>query len=256
MAIEHKRLLSVAAHRGDCYNYYENTMTAFEASLQEGVDMIEFDVHLTKDGELIVMHDNSVDRTTDGKGLIESFTLEEMLNLNAGNKNQVEKVPTFTEFIEWASKTGVYLNIEIKEYYYDGNEKRCEECIEKVLALVDQYNLTDKILINSFDAYVLEYCYKKYGKKYMLHGFYPYNIMKNVAMNPDEYLYCACIFDAKNKSLYDDLIQKGIEPWIGASVTSQSMLALAIEYGAKLVTTNNPTDAIAKIEKISKDMLK
>ncbi len=250
MPIKHKRLMSVAAHRGDCYNYYENTMSAFKVALQEGVDMIELDVHMTKDGELIVMHDHSVDRTTDGKGLISDFTLEEILALNAGNKNQVEKVPIFSEFMAWASAVGVDLNIEIKEYYVEGNEKRCDECIEKVLALVEQYKMTDKVLINSFDAYILEYCYKKYGKKYMLHGFYPYDIMKNVAMNPDEYLYCACIFDTKNKLLYDYLIQKGIEPWVGASITSKSMLALAIEYGAKLITTNNPSDAIAKIEEI------
>lgn len=252
MSIQHKRALSVAAHRGDCYNYYENTMTAFAAALQEGVDMIELDVQMTQDGGLIVMHDLAVDRTTDGRGLVANFTLEKISRLNAGNKNQVEKVPVFSDFMAWASSAGIYLNIEIKEYYTQGNEARCVECIEKVLALVEKHNMEDKILINSFDAYVLEYCYKKYGKKYMLHGFYPYNIMKNVEINPDEYLYCACIFDTKNKALYDDLIQKGIEPWIGASVTSESMLALAMEYGAKLVTTNNPLDAMAKIEKIKK----
>lgn len=67
MSIQHKRALSVAAHRGDCYNYYENTMTAFAAALQEGVDMIELDVQMTQDGELIVMHDLALRISRRGK---------------------------------------------------------------------------------------------------------------------------------------------------------------------------------------------
>ena len=97
---------------------------------------------------------------------------------------------------------------------------------------------------------MLEYVYKKHGKKYRLHGFYPYTIMNRVTINPDEYLFCACIFDNFNKSLYDYLISRGIEPWIGASVTQESKYAVCGEYGAKLVTTNNPTDAIEKLERL------
>lgn len=254
MPIIHKRLMSVAAHRGDCYNFHENTTTAFLEAVKEGVDMIETDVHMSRDGALVLIHDHTLDRTTDGKGLVSDYTLEQLLEFNAGNKNQPEKIPLFEDFIAWASKLDITLNIEIKEYSTDGvtnNEERCKECVDKVIELVEKYGMRDRILINSFDAYVLEYCYKKHGKKYMLHGFYPYDILKHSTMDPDDYLYCACIFDTKNKDCYDYLIERGIEPWIGASVTSEGMLSLAIEYGAKLVTTNNPADTIAKIERIS-----
>lgn len=84
----------------------------------------------------------------------------------------------------------------------------------------------------------------------MLHGFYPYSIMSNVSINPDEYLYCACIFEDTNKEYYDYLIERKIEPWIGASVTQQSRLRICSKYGARLITTNNPSDAISKLKKL------
>ena len=142
------------------------------------------------------------------------------------------------------------LNIEIKEFYSEENEQRCISCIEKVIEIVEKYNLREKIVLNSFDAWVLEYVYKKYGKKYMLHGFYPYSIMQNVALNPDDYLYCACIFADQNKAYYGYLIEKDIEPWIGAGVTQKNRLNICAAYGAKLITTNNPADAIHKLKEL------
>ena len=63
------------AHRGFCSRYPENTMLAFEKALAEGVDGIENDVQLTKDGEIVILHDESIDRTTDGKGWVKDLTL-------------------------------------------------------------------------------------------------------------------------------------------------------------------------------------
>ena len=103
------------------------------------------------------------------------------------------------------------------------------------------------MVFNSFDAHVLEYIHKKYQGKYLLHGFYPYSIMHNVEANPDEYLYCACIFDDRNPVLYRELQEKGIEPWIGAGVTRKPLLKQCFELGGKLVTTNNVADCIAKL---------
>jgi glycerophosphoryl diester phosphodiesterase len=211
-------------------------------------DMLELDVHLTKDDVLIIMHDRAVDRTTDGTGIIDDMTFEEIERLNAGSPTAPERVPRFDEFIKWASEIGIMLNIEIKEYYSEENEERTVRCIEKVIELVEKHEMADKVVINSFDGWILEYVYKHYGKKYMLHGFYPYTIMRNVSTDPTEYLYCACIFDSLNKSLYDELIEKGIEPWIGASVTQKNKLEVCQSYGARLVTTNNTKDTISKLK--------
>ena len=254
MALTRENRMTVAAHRGDSYNCFENTMTAFKKALESGADMIETDVRLSKDGYVVIMHDDTVNRTTNGSGKVCELTLSQLKELNAGNKIAPEEVPTFEEFIEWASKTELTLNIEIKEYYSEENRERCEKCIEDVIDLAEKYNMASRIVLNSFDAWILEYVYKKYQKKYPLHGFYPYSIMNNVTISPDEYLYCACIFDDGNKELYDYLTKKGIEPWIGAGVTQGQRFKLCYEYGARLVTTNNPSDAIEKLKNIDKEV--
>ena len=248
MTLTFKDRMAVAAHRGDSYNYYENTMTAFEKAVESGCDMIETDIHLSLDGHLVLVHDDKVDRTTNGKGRVDKMTLAQLKSLNAGDTAKSEEIPTLEELFSWISTKNVTLNLEIKEYWSEENEQRCIKCIEDTVALVEKYSLGNKIVINSFDAWVLEYVYKKYGKKYLLHGFYPYWEMNHVSINPDEYLYCACIFDNENKELYDYLIERNIEPWVGASITQKSKLDTCLKYGAKLITTNNPGDIINKLK--------
>ncbi len=244
--------MSVAGHRGDSYNYFENTMSAFVGAINAGADMIETDIHLSLDGHLVLIHDDKVDRTTNGKGYVAEKTFSELRELNAGKSLMPEKIPTLEELLDLVVDTNITLNLEIKEYYNEKNEQRCVECIEKTIEMIEKYNMSERCLINSFDAWVLEYVYKKYGKKYALHGFYPYSIMGNVSINPDEYLYCACIFDNENKSLYDYLIARGIEPWIGASVTQAPLLSACLKNGARLITTNNPADIIEKLKELEK----
>ena len=241
--------MMVAGHRGDCYNYYENTMKAFEAAIAAGADMIETDVHLTKDGVLILMHDEKVDRTSNGIGFIKDMSYETLLKLNVGGKTEPAAIPTLEDLLQLLSKHNILLNLEIKEYYTPGNEARCEECIEKCVKLIEKYNFADKMVFNSFDAYVLEYIDKKYPGRYLLHGFYPYSIMSNVKRNPDEYLYCACVFDM-NPENYQYLCSKNIEPWIGTGVTNESKLKECFDMGTRLITTNFPADCIGKLERI------
>ncbi len=248
--LNHVGKMTVAAHRGDSYNFYENTMTAFLEAISAGADMIETDVHLTKDNELILMHDHSAKRTAHLDRETKDMTLDEFMALNVGNELHPEKVPLFEDLLKLCAEKGIMVNIEIKEYYVEGNEERCFRCIDDTLALVEKYNMREKIVINSFDGAVLEYVYKKHGKKYMLHGFYPYSIMSNVTLNPDDYLYCACIFDDFKKEYFDYLIAKNIEPWIGASVTQIYRFEACAKFGAKLVTTNNPKDTITTLKEL------
>ncbi len=253
MTLTFKDRMAVAGHRGDLYNYFENTKTAFEKAYEAGADMIETDVRLTSDNHLVLMHDDKVNRTTNGSGRVADMTLAQIKELNAGNILAPESVPTLKELLEWAEPLDITLNLEIKEYYSEQNKDRCIRCIEGTITLVEAYNLRHRVVINSFDAWVLEYVYKKYGKTYLLHGFYPYKEMFNASMDPTEYLYCACIFENDNKANYDFLIEHGIEPWIGAGVTQKSTLALCRKYGARLITTNNPADAIRKLKEIDNE---
>lgn len=244
-----KGRMMVAAHRGDSYNCYENTMRAFEQAIRDGADMIETDVRLTRDGVPVLIHDDTVDRTTDGSGLVRDMTYAEIAALNAGGISAPETVPTLEMLLQLLSHHHVQLNLEVKEYCVPGNENRCTECIEKCVALVEQYGLAEHMVFNSFDAFVLEYLDEHYPGRYLLHGFYPYSIMHHVRRNPDEYLYCACVFSTDRQE-YAYLESRGIEPWIGAGVTIESKLKDCFSMGARLVTTNFPANCIQKLKRI------
>jgi len=86
----------IIGHRGACYYKPENTIASFKKALQLRCKYIECDVHLTRDKKVLIIHDKTLERTTNGKGLIKNFTLKELKKLNAGNK---EKIPTLQELI-------------------------------------------------------------------------------------------------------------------------------------------------------------
>lgn len=243
-------IMLVAAHRGDSYNCFENTMDAFCAAVEAGVDMIETDVRMTKDGALVLMHDADIDRTTDGTGLVADMTYDELAQRNAGGRYAPAGIPTLEEFLQFLSSHEILLNLEIKEYAQEGNLERCHQCIEKCVALVEAYHLADRMVFNSFDAHVLEYIDSKWPGRYLLHGFYPYDRMFNVSRNPDEYLYCACVYGDRIPAHYTYLLEKGIEPWIGAGVTKEAHFQECFALGARLVTTNFPADCLKKLERI------
>jgi len=107
----------VCAHRGAMDTHPENTLSAFEEAIRLGAHMIEFDVRITKDMKLVIMHDATVDRTTDGTGRVSELTLKEIQMLDAGSwKSEVfagEKVPTFKEALS-AMPKNIWLNIHLK----------------------------------------------------------------------------------------------------------------------------------------------
>lgn len=254
MKLPYRHGMSVAAHRGDSYNCYENTMEAFEAGRLAGADMIETDVRMTADGYLVLHHDATAKRTAADLRAIRDMTFAEVQKLNVGSQFHPLSVPTLEEFLIWAAKfDGLMLNIELKEYYEPGNEDRCRKCTDETVALVRKYGLEGRVVLNSFDAWPLQYVDETYGHSFMLHGFYPYEGMKNVDRNPDEFLYCACIWgEIKNKAHYEYLLERNIEPWVGASFTSTEDLDMACRYGANLVTTNFPGDAIERLKGLGK----
>lgn len=250
MKLTHEGRMMVAAHRGDRANCPENTMEAFCSVLAAGVDMIETDVHMTCDGELVLIHDKTVDRTTDGTGLVCQMTYARLLELNAGTPQQPARIPRAEELLELLTGTGVTLNLEIKEYCDPGNEARSRECVERCVALIEKYRFADKMIFNSFDAAVLEYIDATYPGRYRLHGFYPYSRMYRVKRNPDEYLFCACLKENRNPNHYAYLRARGIESWIGDSVVEQEHLEECFRLGARLVTTNLPGDCLEKLKRI------
>ena len=106
----------VAAHRGDSYNCFENTMDAFRAAVEAGADMIETDVRMTKDGLLVLIHDETVDRTTNGSGPVSEMTYEELRQLNAGGIYKPAQIPTLEELLQYCREHhhNINLGVEIK----------------------------------------------------------------------------------------------------------------------------------------------
>lgn len=131
-------MVQIVAHRGSSGNRPENTLPAFAEAVRVGADIIELDVHLSKDGELIVMHDEEVDRTTNGKGLIREKTLEEIKRLNAGSwfdpKYKATKVPTLREVLDllWMRNYRGVLTIELKtdNYHYPDIEEKTSRLLQ------------------------------------------------------------------------------------------------------------------------------
>lgn len=140
------------AHRGFSGKYPENTMLAFEKAYEAGADGIELDVQLTKDGEVVIIHDESVDRTTDKTGYVRDYTLEDLKALDASyvyiGKIGKNPIPTFREYCQWVKDKGLITNIELKTgvFEYDGIEK-------KVLDILQEYHLEDQVIISSFNHF-------------------------------------------------------------------------------------------------------
>lgn len=141
----------VVAHRGGAALAPENTLGAFEHALKLGVDMLECDAHLSKDGEIVIMHDPDVTRTTDGRGQISDLTLAELKKLNAAAKfpggYAAQPVPTLGELLDLV-KDKVVLQIEIK---VNARQQRYPEIERKVMELVRARGMVNQVIVISFD---------------------------------------------------------------------------------------------------------
>lgn len=127
----------IIAHRGFSSKYPENTLLAFRKAIEIGAGGIELDVHESSDGQLVVMHDGDVKRTTNGKGSISKMSWEEIQKLDAGKG---EHPPLLEDVIVLCKEHGTFLNIEIK----------ARGVQEKVANLVKKHDYVDRVLVSSF----------------------------------------------------------------------------------------------------------
>ncbi|MEH7095139.1 glycerophosphodiester phosphodiesterase [Neobacillus vireti] len=149
-------MTQIFAHRGYSTLFAENTMGAFIEAEKVGADGLELDVQLTKDGEIVVIHDEKVDRTTTGKGFVKDFLFSEIRKLNANKEGlKKEQIPSLIEVLEWLQSNQLICNIELKNGLipYEGME-------EKVIRLVRRYGLSERIIISSFNHYSIVYSYR------------------------------------------------------------------------------------------------
>jgi len=141
----------VIAHRGASGYTPENTLISFLKAIELNADAVECDVHLSKDNIPIVIHDEELNRTTDGKGYVKDYSLKELKSLNAGYKNRFfdkfkdEKIPTLREVLEVCkNKIGVVIEIKNGPFFYDGIE-------DKIVNLIKELDMEEQVIISAFD---------------------------------------------------------------------------------------------------------
>jgi glycerophosphoryl diester phosphodiesterase len=146
--------VDVHAHRGGAGLAPENTLAAFRGALALGVDYLEMDLHASADGEIVVIHDATLQRTTTGRGYVRQTSLADLKRLDAGawfhSRFAGERIPTLREVLEMvaASDDGrVRLNLETK---YDASAPPPGDFEERVLQLIRQARMSDRVMIQSF----------------------------------------------------------------------------------------------------------
>lgn len=254
----------VAGHRGNSRYCPENTLSSFRSALACGVDMLEIDLHMTADRQLILMHDHTVDRTTNGTGLIRDKTLAQIKALDAGAwKGEAfagERVPTFVEFLEMVKdRKELLFNVELKDYPTKCDAAWAYESTDRAIALIDDYGISERSVINSWNGAILEYIDEKYSHRFALHGYHPFFQLGPITRDPCDYLYCVCLFNVYQdengkrrvhehpvapKAVFDAVIARGIRPWVYNERDDLEAIGEAVAYGARLVTANDPAKVL------------
>lgn len=147
-------MTKIFAHRGASAYAPENTVEAFALAMEQGADGIELDVQMTKDGQVVVIHDETIDRGSDGTGAVRDYTLEELKKFHFSNhmenyENAV--IPTLKEVLDLIKSSNMLLNIELKTgiYWYPNLE-------EKTMELVKEAGMEDRVIYSSFNHYSIK----------------------------------------------------------------------------------------------------
>lgn len=150
---DNKKITEVWAHRGASAYAPENTLEAFQKAIDMGADGVELDIQLSKDGEIVVIHDEQIGRVSDGTGWVKDYTLEELRTYNF-NKTHPEYsrvlIPTLEEVYRLLEPTGMTVNVELKTgvVFYDDIER-------KALELANRMNMKEKVIYSSFNHYTV-----------------------------------------------------------------------------------------------------
>ncbi|WP_019154449.1 glycerophosphodiester phosphodiesterase [Robertmurraya massiliosenegalensis] len=236
----------IFAHRGYSAKYPENTMRAFREAEKSGADGIELDVQFTKDDEIVVIHDDKVDRTTNGSGLVKDYTFEDLRRLDASYKFKTilkkEPIPSLKEVLEWLQTNQLKCNIEIKS-----NIESYMKIEAPLIALIREYNLSERVIISSFNHYSIVYCYRlapeiEIAPLYQEGLFMPWVYTQSIkakGMHPN--------FRVAPNEIIKAAIEAGIEvrPY---TVNKEQDMRRLFEIGCTAFITDDPVKAI-KIRK-------
>lgn len=240
----------VIAHRGASAYAPENTMASFKKALEIGAGGIELDVQLSRDGHLVVIHDEMLDRTSNGKGWVKDKSLEELKSLDFGSWHSAgcagEKIPLLEEVMELLKDKDILLDIEIKSgvVLYQGIE-------EKTADMIMKYNMADRVIVSSFNHYSLAWLKKiqpviKTGILYVAGLYEPWKYAASVG---------ACAIHPLFYNIHPEIMtgckQNGIlvNPY---TVDQPEMIQKVALAGVDGIITNVPDTALKVLDEIIK----
>ena len=238
----------IEGHRGAKALRPENTLGSFEYALELGADALETDVNMTKDGVPVLCHDRTIDRTTDGSGVIRQFTLDELKEFDAGARfgdgefaGKGYKIPTLEEFCEFmTAHRDILLNVEIKDYGIDN--------IDRTLATLGAFDLLGNCVFACFDASVIHYLFERYGVK--TQGFLGKQMKRFRRGKHGTYseLYAIGVeMVYLTKDCVEYLNDIDIQPWCWCC-DDEETVKYALSTGATVMTCNDPRPALKIIK--------
>lgn len=235
--------LFIGGHRGFSARYPENTLLAVKEAVDLGVDLIEVDVYLTRDGVPVIAHDDRLERCSNGTGFVHACTLEELKQLDFGSHRGAAyegiRLPTLAQFLDYMRDyPDVLMNIDFKVYDYT------LETAQRAIPMIEQMGLLDRCVFNSIDCSVVSYITDHYGKRTVSAPHdYPYR--KNYVPGKDgsfAKMWGICIpysmLDDAHVNLYREL---GIA-LVCTPADTPEQVAKAMHYGVTMPLCNDPRE--------------
>ncbi len=229
----------VWAHRGASAYAPENTLAAFEKAAQMKADGVELDVQLTLDGEVVVAHDEELERVSDGTGYLKDYSLAQLRSLNF-NKTHPEyvkaQIPTLEEVYALLKPTGLTVNVEFKTgiFWYKGIE-------EKVLDLTSKMGMEDRVIYSSFNHYTLAHIRREkpdaetgllYSDNWIDVAPYARDTVKVDALHP-------ALYHLQDAEYVKTAHQYGLETHVW-TVNDEAYMRMCVQMGVEAIITNKP----------------
>ena len=224
-------MVFVIGHRGAPFYSPENTIESFKKAIEFGVDFIECDIHLSKDKKLVVIHDEKLERTTNGKGYVKDFTLKELRRLQVLGRS---KIPTLREVLELKFPT----MIELKSFNISGKYEIYPELVKETLKVMRSFK--SKAIFISFDKRYLKELKKCPFKKMLLFSAFPSNLKKLKMLN-------LVGLGVKYTSLTSKNIKKAHEnnfKILAWTINDEKNIKKILESKVDFITSDNPKLAV------------
>lgn len=227
-------MVNIIAHRGYSSQHLENTLPAFQAAYRFGVWGVELDVHLTRDGELVIFHDESLKRLANRPGLVSDYTLAELQQVGLSKGPLTGKLLSLRAYLAWLADKDMVTNIEIKRKNFipDGIEA-------KVIELVETYDQSDSVIISSFSHQTLAKVRQLKADLHIAYLFNERNVETLRQLDDLKPNYVHPRYDLLDQDFVSDLHQSGYQ--INTyTVNQEADISRMVNFGVDGIITDYP----------------